>query len=365
MSQRIQASFVKRFAGGPEIRADALQTSELAGITVLFGPSGAGKSTILRCLAGLLRPEEGEIRFGDQTWWNAAQRVFVPARKRQIGFVPQEYALFPHLSVEKNIAYPIASWDRHKRANRVLELMEWLALVGLGRRLPGELSGGQQQRVALGRALASRPALLLMDEPLAALDAPTRARLRSELRHWLKEVGIPALLVTHDRADALALGDDLVIVAGGKIIQQGSPAEVFSRPVNLSVAGIVAVESVQPGKVIESADLVTVAVGNQKLTALGVGLPPGTSDVFVCIRAEDVILVGIDARPKSSARNCLPATVRECSLDGPLARVDLDCGFPLTAFLTKQACEELRLKKDDRVLALVKAGNVHLVPRSS
>jgi molybdate transport system ATP-binding protein len=363
MSRQIQASFVKRFEGGPEIRADALRTSEIAGVTVLFGPSGAGKTTILRCLAGLLRPDEGEIRFGDQIWWSAAQRRFVPASNRQIGLVPQAYDLFPHLSVEKNIAYGLASWDRHQRANRVAELMEWLGLSGFGKRLPKELSGGQQQRVALGRAVARRPALLLLDEPLAALDAPTRTRLRSELRHWLKEVGVPAVLVTHDRADALALGDDLVVVAGGKIIQQGSPAEVFSRPANLPAAGIVAVETVQPGKIVESGELVTVAVGNQKLAALGVDLPPGANDVFVCIRAEDVILLGPDEHPRSSARNCLPAIVLACTADGPLARVELDCGFPLTAFLTKQSCEELRLKKDDRVLALVKAPNVHLIPR--
>jgi len=259
--------------------------------------------------------------------------------------------------------YGLVSWARQKQAARVSELIDWLGLGGLGKRLPRELSGGQQQRVAIGRAVAPRPALLLLDEPLAALDAPTRSRLRSELRHWLKDLGVPAVLVTHDRADALALGDDLVVMAGGKILQQGSPAEVFSRPASLSVAGIVAVETVLPGKVLEAGELVTVTVGNQKLTALGVELPSGVRDVFVCIRAEDVILLGADERPRSSARNCLAAVIRQCTMDGPLVRVDLDCGFPLTAFLTKQSREDLALKKNDRVLALVKAPNVHLVPR--
>jgi molybdate transport system ATP-binding protein len=361
MSARIQATFVKRFPGGPEIRADSLRTSEGAIVTVLFGPSGAGKTTILRCLAGLLRPDEGQIRFGEQTWSNAAEGLFLPPRKRRIGFVPQQYALFPHLSVEKNLAYGLQALDRIERPARVAEMISWLGLTGLEKRLPRELSGGQQQRVALGRAVARRPALLLLDEPLAALDAPTRARLRGELRQLLKQAGIPTVLVTHDRADALAIGDELVVTDSGKIVQQGNPSEVFSRPANLSVAGIVAVETVRPGKVLQSGELMTVAVGDQKLTAVGSEISPGVTDVLVCIRAEDVTVIKGGEMSKSSPRNSLPAVVREFTAEGPLVRVELDCGFPLTALLTKQACEELALKKGDRVLALVKAPNVHLI----
>jgi molybdate transport system ATP-binding protein len=364
MSERIQASFVKRFPSGPEIRADSLLTGERARVTVLFGPSGAGKTTILRCLAGLLRPEEGQIRFGEKTWSNAAEGLFLPARKRRVGFVPQDYALFPHLSVEKNLGYGLRDLRRSERGKRVAEMIAWLGLAGLEERLPHELSGGQQQRVALGRAVARRPGLLLLDEPLTALDAPTRARLRGELRQLLKDVGAPTVLVTHDRADALALGDELVVMDSGKIVQQGSPSEVFSRPANLSVAGIVAVETVRPGKVLESGELITIAVGDRKLTAVGPDLPAGVSDVFVCIRAEDVILIKGDAIPKGSPRNSLPAVVLEFTSEGPMVRVELDCGFLLAAILTKQACEELALKKGDRVLALVKAPSVHLIPRS-
>jgi molybdate transport system ATP-binding protein len=363
MSGGIEANFVKRFSGGPEIRVESLRTREQAAVTVLFGPSGAGKTTVLRCLAGLMRPEEGKISFDGQAWSDVERGFFLPVRQRNVGFVPQEYALFPHLSVERNIAYGLNRAGRDESRSRVAEMIKWLALEGLEKRLPKELSGGQQQRVALARAVARRPNLLLLDEPLAALDAPTRQRLRGELRRLLKEAAVPSLLVTHDRTDALVLGDDLVVMNEGCLMQQGPVHEVFSRPANLAVAGIVAVETVQPARVLERGDLATLAVGEQRLLALAVDLPSNAKDVYVCIRAEDVIL--IKGEPvRSSPRNCLTAVVRGLSPEGPMVRIDLDCSFPLSALLTRQACEELDLKAGERVLALVKAPNVHLIPRT-
>ncbi len=362
MSAGIEARFVKRFPQGPEIRVEAALACEQATVTVLFGPSGAGKTTALRCLAGLLTPEEGSIRFRGETWSDAGTKTFLPARKRNVGFVPQEYALFPHLNVEKNLSYALSRWRAEDRRARVGELIAWLGLAGLEKRLPRELSGGQQQRVALGRAVASRPALLLLDEPLAALDAPTRSRLRTELRQLLRSAQTPTVLVTHDRTDALALGDELVVMDAGKVLQQGSPPDVFNRPLSLAVAAIVATETVQPGRVVQWGDLVTVAVASQRLTAVSTDLPPNVRDVFVCIRAEDVILLK-GSVPKSSPRNALRAVVRELVPEGPMVRVELDCGFPLKAFLTKQASEELALQPSDEVLAMVKAPNVHLITR--
>jgi molybdate transport system ATP-binding protein len=362
MSAGIEANFVKRFTGGPEIRVESLSTREQAPVTVLFGPSGAGKTTVLRCLAGLTRPEEGKIGFAEQAWSDASRGFFLPARERGVGFVPQEYALFPHLSVEGNIAYGLNGVGKEQSRSRVAEMVKWLGLEGLEKRLPKELSGGQQQRVALARAVARRPKLLLLDEPLAALDAPTRQRVRGELRRLLKEAGIPSVLVTHDRTDALVLGDDLVVMNEGRLMQQGPVHEVFSRPANLAVAGIVAVETVQPGRVLERGELVTVAVGEQKLLALNGELPAATKDVYVCIRAEDVILM--KGEPvRSSPRNCLTAVARGFSAEGPMVRIELDCSFPLSALLTRQASEELALQPGDRVLALIKAPNIHLIPR--
>jgi len=363
MSGGIHASFVKRFPAGPEILVDSFQTAGKAGVTVLFGPSGAGKTTVLRCLAGLMRPEEGKISFDGQAWSDVARGFFLPVRQRNVGFVPQEYALFPHLSVERNIAYGLNGTGHDESQGRVSEMIKWLGLEGLEKRLPKELSGGQQQRVALARAVARRPNLLLLDEPLAALDAPTRQRLRAELRRLLKEAAIPSVLVTHDRTDALVLGDDLVVMNEGRTLQQGPVPEVFSRPASLAVAGIVAVETVQPGRVLERGDLVTIAIGEQKLVALGGDLPLETKNVYVCIRAEDVILM--KGEPvRSSPRNCLTAIVRGFTPEGPMVRIDLDCSFSLSALLTTQASEELGLKVGESVLALVKAPNVHLIPRT-
>jgi molybdate transport system ATP-binding protein len=276
--------------------------------------------------------------------------------------VPQEYALFPHLSVAQNIGYGLAQIGRTARQARVVETMQWLGLEGLERRRPVDLSGGQRQRVALARALIRHPRLLLLDEPLSALDGPTRLRLRGDLRQLLKELGIPTVLVTHERTEALALGDQLMVMDGGRIVQRGPVHEVFSRPASLEVAEIVAMETVQPGRVLESADgLVTVMAGQSKLVSLSPQLPPG-AEVYVCIRAEDVILV--KGRPsRSSPRNCLPVVVRKLTAEGSVVRIELEGGFPLAAILTKQACEELSLAPGDAVMALVKAPQIHLIPR--
>jgi molybdate transport system ATP-binding protein len=363
MNPLLHASFTKKFAGGPVVQADDLEIAA-TGVTVLFGPSGSGKTTMLRSLAGLEIPDTGEIRFGSETWF-AAGKNLVPPRDRQLGFVPQDYALFPHLTVAANIAYGLPGRPARKKAARVAELCGWLGLDGLDRRLPSELSGGQQQRVALARAVARQPRLLLLDEPLTALDAPARQRLRGELRRLLRQLGIPTVVVTHDRLEALALGDELVVLDEGRIVQRGPVQEVFGRPASRTIAGIVAVETVQPGHVLALENgLATVRVGTARLTAVAGDLPPGTTDVFVCIRAEDVILSG-DPGAHASPRNRLAAVVRALIKEGPVTRIELDCGFPLTAVLTRQACAELELAEGSPVLALVKAPQIHLVPRTN
>ena len=362
MSQDVQAAFSRTFSSGTIIRVQELRTSGPASTTVLFGTSGSGKTTVLRCLAGLDHPQEGRIQFGEELWFEARRRTFVPPQKRQVGYVPQEYALFPHLSVAHNIGYGLAHLPRSERQARIAETARWLGLQGLEHRRPPELSGGQRQRVALARALSGQPRLLLLDEPLSALDGPTRARLQGDLRQLLKQLRIPTVLVTHERTEALALGDQLVVMDSGQIVQQGPVPEVFSRPASLAVAGIVGMEMVHPGKVLGSADgLVIVAAGDTKLVSLSAAIGIDT-EVYVCIRAEDVILVrGVPAQ--SSPRNCLPVVVQRMTTEGPTLRIELQGGLPLAAILTRQACEELALKPGDQVSALVKAPNVHLIQR--
>ena len=363
MADALTASFIKRFPDGPLIQIEALRLgSEREPVTVLFGESGCGKTTVLRCLAGLEKPDEGKIAFNGQTWFDAAQNRSLPPQARHIGFVPQDYALFPHLSVVRNIAYGLHDVPKRDRDVRVHKMVEWLGLKGFEDRVPRELSGGQQQRVALARAVVRRPSLLLLDEPLSALDAPGRQRVRVELRRLLGELRTPTLLVTHDRFEAMALGDRLILMHQGRLVQQGPVHEVFSRPENLAAAGILAVETVQPGKVINAAGgLMTVEIGAVQLTALHQNASPVTGDVFVCIRAEDVILTK-DTLAQSSPRNRLKAAVRALTPEGPMVRVDLDCGFPLAAWLTKNGCAELDLHVQDHVLALIKVPQVHVIP---
>ena len=356
----LTATFARQFPNGPKIDIDNLRLA--AGVTVLFGASGSGKTTVLRCLAGLDQPDRGRIQFGETPWFDGSRNCFLPARLRDVGFVPQDYALFPHLTVAGNVAYGLNHLVVAERAARVAETLRWLGLEGLEHRLPAALSGGQQQRVALARAVARRPQLLLLDEPFASLDTPTRLRLRGELRLQLRQLGLPTLLVTHDRFEALALGDEVVILHGGRNVQQGPVPDVFSRPSNLAVAEVTAVETIHPGRVLEFRDgLVTVAVGGAQMSALAVeGLISG-GNVYVCIRAEDVVLTPAGSSP-ASARNRLCVTVRSLEPEGSQVRVNLAGDFPLTALLTRPACAELALHPGDSLIALVKTPHLHLIP---
>jgi molybdate transport system ATP-binding protein len=361
MNLELHADFTRNYPGGPTIRINRLRVSDALGVVVLFGPSGSGKTTVLRCLAGLDRPESGVIRCNDETWFESARKVWVGPQLRRIGYVPQDSALFPHLTVAGNLAYGLHQTPSHERKARVTELVHWLGLSSLERRLPHELSGGQQQRVALGRALAAKPRLLLLDEPLCALDAPTRQRLRLELRPWLKECAIPTVLVTHDRSEALALGDQIVVLQAGQMLQVGPVSDVFNRPANPAVAKLVGAETVLPARVLTAADgLITVAVGEVKLHALADQALAEVRDVHVCIRAEDVVLM----RPgegHGSPRNRFEAIVKGIQNDGPLVWIELDCGFVLKALLTAQAAREMNLQAGAPVIALVKAPHVHLM----
>jgi molybdate transport system ATP-binding protein len=329
-------------------------------ITVIFGPSGSGKTSLLDLVAGLRRAESAFIQLEDEVLTDTTQGVAVPTRRRAIGYVPQDLALFPHLSVRQNLLYGHRSGAKEFRFDHVVDVLEIQPLVHRG---VTKLSGGEKQRVALARALLTSPRLLLLDEPLANLDLQLKTRILPYLARIRDEFHIPMLYVTHDRFETLSLADEMVVLLNGRIAQTGPVHEVFNRPANLDVAGILTVETIHPGRIVKTAeDLVTVAVGTALLSAVEPNLPPGTTDVHVCIRADDVMLLkGPDA--PSSPRNHLAAAVQSVTREGALMRVELDCGFRLSALLTRQACEELALQGGDRVTALVKAPNIHLIPR--
>jgi molybdate transport system ATP-binding protein len=336
---------------------------EIHGRVTAIGPSGSGKTSLLELVAGLRRAKSAFIQFDDRVLTDVSRGIVVPVRQRGIGYVPQELALFPHLSVRQNLLYGRKSGRETNRLftfERIVEILEIQPLVQRG---VTELSGGEKQRVALARALLSAPRLLLLDEPLASLDLKLKMRIIPYLARIRDEFHTPMLYVTHDRFETLALADQMVVLVNGKIEQTGSVQEVFSRPSNLAVAGLLAVETILPGRIVKMAnELVTVAAGSTLLFAAAQNLPANTGGVYVCIRAEDVILLKGGDSP-SSARNRLPAVVKSVTRDGPLMRVELDGGFALTALLTKQACEELALQPGNQVVALVKAQHIHLIPR--
>jgi molybdate transport system ATP-binding protein len=359
----LSVDFEKRFASGTTIRAAFEHEADTPAVTVLLGRSGGGKTTILRCLAGLERPEAGTIAYQHTTWFDARGRVNLSPQRRGIGFLFQDYALFPHMTVEENISFALAHEPAEARRARVRELVDEFQLNGLERRLPRQLSGGQQQRVALARAISRRPRLLLLDEPLAALDGPTRDEIRPGLKRFLSQLGIPAYVVTHDRLDAIVLGERVLIIEQGRIVQSGSTPDVFAHPVNADVARLVGIETVTTGVVTAASDgVLHIAVGPAVVHAQGraaVG-----AEVDICIRAEDVTL-SRDDPAGMSAQNQWHARIASIVSDAGVLRVTLDCGFPLTALVTRTAGDGLGLRENAHVWAVVKATAVTALPRAA
>ncbi len=363
MAADLTLQFEKRFASGMVVHPDLTLSWQDARITVLFGPSGSGKTTILRCLAGLDHPEKGVIRYGSEIWTDAAAGISLTPQQRRIGYLFQEFALFPHMTVRENVQCGLRRKDRRYREQRVSAMLELFQIGELEDRYPRHLSGGQKQRVALARAMAPEPRLLLLDEPLSALDETTRGKLREDLRVLLLRIGIPTILVTHSRTEAIALGDRIAVVVDGGIQQSGPVQDVFSRPANHAVARSVGVETVLPGKVLESGNgLLVIQAGTQRVVAVDMGDLPG-NEVYLCIRAEDVILEK-ETRNVGSARNHLPGRISSVTPEGPIVRVSLDCGMPLTALVTRQSSEEMKLQEGTSIMAVIKATSIHLLPRS-
>ena len=362
MTMELVANFEKRFTRGAVIEADFRHSVDGFSVTVLFGPSGCGKTTILRCLAGLEHPERGSIECDGEVWFDHRRRLCLRPQQREIGFLFQEYALFPHLKVADNVKYSLHKIGATERRQRVADMLDLFDLHELENRYPHQVSGGQQQRIALARVLACSPRLLLLDEPLSALDTSLRERLRGALRQLLFESDMPTIVVTHDRTEAIALADQVLVMDDGTIRQSGSPDEVFSRPADSSVAEIVGVETVAPATITsEENGLARIEINGRELLAVA---PDSTGkSVLACIRAEDVVIQkGLPGT--TSVQNRLDGTVQSLVPEGPLVRLTLDCGFSLMALVTRPACEELDLKIGDEVKALVKVSAIHLLPRS-
>jgi molybdate transport system ATP-binding protein len=322
-------------------------------VLAVLGPNGAGKSTLLRVLAGLLAADGSTVAVDGAVWDDDA--VHLPPHRRALGVVFQDALLFPHLSVGENVAFGLRSRGV-RRPVRAAAAEDWLGRVGLegfAARRPGELSGGQAQRAALARALVGDPALLLLDEPLSALDARTRLTVRAELRHHLADFGGSTVLVTHDPVDAMALADRVVVVEDGRVVQEGTPVEVSRRPRTDYVARLVGL-SLLPG----TAGGTTVRLDAGGVVAVA---EEAAGPVFAAVRPESVALYL--ARPEGSPRNVWPATLTGATPHGATVRCELAGEVPLIADVTATAFAELGLVPGARVWATVKASEVAVYAR--
>jgi iron(III) transport system ATP-binding protein len=294
----------------------------------LLGPSGCGKTTILRCVAGLERAERGVIAIGAGVVSDAVKGVFMPVHERSIGMVFQSYAIWPHLDVFGNVAYPlVVARPRLSGGQIEKQVMDVLALVGmqaLARRPATRLSGGQQQRVALARAIARRPRLLLLDEPLSNLDARLRDAMRRELSVLIRQIGITALFVTHDQVEALSLADRVAVMDQGRIVQEGTPAEIYARPQSLFVARFLGAANVLAGKVEaragEGRGRIALA-GGQRLM-LATEQPPGAA-VAIVLRPEHLTIA---AQQPADGTTAIAGRVTGLTFQGSNVEYEADIG---------------------------------------
>jgi molybdate transport system ATP-binding protein len=374
VSHRFSVEITKRL---PEFTLEVAWSAG-DGVAVLFGPSGAGKTLTLQCLAGLIRPDAGRIVVDDRVLFDSAAGVDLPPQHRRVGYVFQGYALFPHLTVGQNVAFGLRDRPRAERQARAAEVMERLGLGGLEHRRPGELSGGQRQRVALGRALAIDPALLLLDEPLSALDAPLRRSLRDELRTILSGWGTSAVLVTHDFTEAYQLADRIVIYDGGRVIQSAPRAELLWQPASEAVARIMGLRNVLHGTVVKAMpDRIQIAWRGLMLEAVNSPtrsyLPPPDSPIAFFIRPEYVRLIRKDRGSPDAAHhmNLMRGRIVGDSdfgtvwslrlrLDAPGAPAQGD--FDLEVEVPRLVYEILEIERDRHWEFSIHRGSIHVLP---
>ncbi|HZS83447.1 MAG TPA: ABC transporter ATP-binding protein [Stellaceae bacterium] len=299
----------------------------------LLGPSGSGKTTTLMMIAGFDYPNAGEIYIDGQPI------VAVPPYRRGIGMVFQNYALFPHMTVAENIGFALKQRGIAKAeiAGRVAETLETVRLRGYEGRYPRQLSGGQQQRVALARAIIFKPRVLLMDEPLSALDKKLREELQLEMKHLHRRLGITFIYVTHDQREALVMSDRVAVMNEGRIAQLGSPSELYDRPADRFVASFIGESNFLEGTVLDSrGDAVTVGIAGANVTAISAAPPPAGATVMLAIRPEKLAFRDDDGRHRAGEVNSLAVSVREVSFVGEMHRYTLDIEGGPTLVLKQQ-----------------------------
>ena len=324
----------------------------------LAGPSGAGKTSVLRIVAGLVHPHTGRVQCADELWLDTDRGVDVAPEHRRCGYVFQEYALFAHLTAWQNVAYPLRGLNRTERRARALALLERFGIGDLADQRPRTLSGGERQRVAVARALARRPAALLLDEPLSALDPRLRAHAGRELAAVLSETGVPALLVTHDFIEAAVLGTRVGVIDGGRVIQQGTAAELAASPASAFVADFTGAVVLTGTSRAQPDGLTHVALDGGGTVF---STEPGDGPVAISVYPWEIALAPQDAEQVGSAQNHLPARVVSVTAVGNRVRVGLAAPQPFTAELSDASVRALDLKPDAHVIATWKAAATRLL----
>jgi molybdate transport system ATP-binding protein len=362
----LNARLRKRFAAPAQMFVLEAEFRAAPGFTILFGPSGAGKTTVLDCVAGLAKPDSGRITIGDRGLFDGAQGTDLAVAKRRVGYVFQSLALFPHLTVERNVQYGLTHLPQGERAMRTSAILQAFRIAHLAQRYPREISGGESQRTALARTLVTDPAVLLLDEPLAALDAATKAKIIDDLRAWNQAHRIPILYVTHSREEVFALGERVIVLDAGRIVAQGTPHEVIEAPQQETVAQLVGFENIF-GAIVEAVrperGTMTCRVAGDggpvlletPLVRAGVG-----SALRVGIRAGDILLatsppVGL------SARNVIPGRITSLEQRDVIVCARVKYRVEMEVHLTLAARDSLQLVPGREVWLVIKTHSCHLM----
>jgi molybdate transport system ATP-binding protein len=365
----LSAGIRKRFASTEREFSLDVEFNAGPGFTILFGPSGAGKTTLLDCVAGLATPDAGRISIAERILFDANTSVQVPVARRGVGYVLQDLALFPHLTVEQNTEYGLAHLPRSARKQRATAMLQEFRIDHLRQQLPGKISGGERQRVALARALVTDPRILLLDEPLAALDASTKARIIDDLRRWNQVHRIPILYVTHSREEVMALGERVLLMDQGRIIAQGTPHEVLRAPLQETVAQLAGFENIFDAiveSVHEDRGTMTCRLPGETGSCVLLETPliraEAGSRLRVGVRAGDILLA--IAKPVGlSARNVIAGRLVSLERRDMIISARVDCGVEMEVYLTLAARDALQLEADREVWLVIKTHSCHLIKK--
>jgi molybdate transport system ATP-binding protein len=334
------------------------------GITILFGPSGAGKSTLLDCIAGLSRPGIGRIAAGENLLFDADSGVDVPPPRRQVAYVFQSLALFPHLNVQQNVAYGLASLPESVRAARIAEALRAFRVENLQSRKPARISGGERQRVALARSLVTLPRVLLLDEPLTGLDNALKSSIITDLRSWNAAHSIPILYVTHSRDEIDALGERVIAIQQGRIVSEGTPPEVLDAPRRRALAQTAGFENLLDGTVLELREPEGVMRVRLKDSPCDIEVPLADAQagnhVRIAVRAGDILLATEHPRALS-ARNVLQGRIVSLEHRGAIVVARVNCGADFVVHVTPGAEKALQLTVNKPVWLVLKTHSCHLV----